>query len=125
MNAILIEQAQGLGLPLLHQAGLGLVPLKHCQTLLDSFEKAGILVLGMEGFTCIDNQIVPEMDMIADYSNLIGVSWDQACQESLASARTFFEGIPADDCLVFSFELRRPIQTATTPDSERSPTPRG
>lgn len=56
-----------------------LIPIQDCRLFIKIVQERGQIILGMEGFTAIDGKILPDMEMIADFSS-IGQS-DKADEE--------------------------------------------
>jgi hypothetical protein len=107
MNAILLDLAAALKVPLQHHNGLVLVSLIDFGALVEACERTNVLILGIEGFYTAGANITPDMDFIADYSQLISLSWPQAVQQSAVSARLFLDEIPKDSKMLFALDLRQ------------------
>ena len=123
MKSLIYELAALANVPVLDQGGTSLIRYCHCRALVRECERSSVLILGIEGFTVRGNGISPDMDFIADFSELSSIEWEVASSQSCLSAQIFFDQVPSDSPLAFSFELTR--QSHPTPDSEHPPTLRG
>lgn len=83
------------GIEILNVAGLELVRSSDALALLDEIERAGVLVLGIEGFAIQGYTVVPDMNLIADYSDR--AKTDQSSASALSDARCFFQNIEGED----------------------------
>ncbi len=94
------ELAAALGIPVRRTGSLELIPSSDAATLLDECSKAGVRVLGFEGFRVTDGETRPDMSAIADLSDV------EDPTESVEEARTIVDQIVAPD-LLLEFTLSR------------------
>lgn len=106
----------GLNLALGRRAGvrfreagaLQLVSFADTQAFLDACEDSRVLVLGIEGFYLENAQARPDMDAIADFSQI------SDCEESVREARSFIEAVGRPEML-FDFALSEDASCANSP----------
>ena len=72
--------------------------------LLDLCSEHNAAVLGIEGFNIVKGKRVPNMDYIADFSDLIAVAGDDFPESSREAARRFIGSI-TDEQLLLEFVL--------------------
>lgn len=95
------EIADQIGIPLTRRGSLILVSADNALKLLDGCESVGLRILGVEGFQVRESSIVPDMDAIADFSNL-----DSAIA-SIREARRLIHIVRPHE-LVFDFTVAEP-----------------
>ncbi len=86
------------GIEIWQVGGLRLVSFADAQIFLDACLAARVLVLGLEGFTVDGGQAQPNMNAIADFSQLT------KCEQSVLEARAFIETTGRPEML-FDFTL--------------------
>lgn len=92
------DLARDAGVATEHVGGLVLVPTDHVGRLLEAFKRAGIRVLGAEGFVVSGSEARPDMDAILDLSDV------EDTAESVREAQDFFERV-ASHGLLFDFVI--------------------
>lgn len=100
----------GLTLALGRQAGIGirevggleLVAFADARSFLDACVAAGVLVLGIEGFYLDSGQVRPDIDAIADFSQMTD------SEGSVVEARSFIEAVGRPEML-FDFTLSEEV----------------
>lgn len=103
----LIEQLAGkLGIPVRAQGALRLIRLQDCGRIVEACRSSKVLILGIEAFTLSEGKVVPDTDLIADFSELATRQWDAACLESALSAETYFIAIKDRTDVWFDFSLQ-------------------
>lgn len=85
MGQIVADLAESMGLEVVYRHGTILVPNTILGKLLDSLRMQNIRVLGLEGFRVEGQSLIPDMEAIADFSDLI----DAAPEVSVDAARMF------------------------------------
>ncbi|MCP4674702.1 MAG: hypothetical protein GY854_04140 [Deltaproteobacteria bacterium] len=88
------------GLQLRKVGSLQLVAFPDVQYFLDACMAAGILVIGIEGFSTEDGEVRPDMSAIADFSELTRSS------QSIVEARMFVDSVGRPEML-FDFTLSK------------------
>jgi hypothetical protein len=88
--------------PTARSAGVPLFDSKSSELLFIICEHIGVGVLGIEGFTIVAGGRRPEMDYIADFSNLL--SGDNFVIESIKMARKFLQ-LASKKQLLFEYVL--------------------
>ncbi|MDP8910202.1 MAG: hypothetical protein M3N47_14050 [Chloroflexota bacterium] len=94
------ELASSVGIPVRRAGSLELITWFDAAAFLDECSKAGVRVLGVEGFRLPGGKTLPDMSAIADLSDVA----DPA--ESVAEARKLVAEIGAPD-LLLEFTLSR------------------
>lgn len=103
----LIEQlADELGITVRRQGALRLIHLQDCGKIIDVCRSRRILVLGIEAFTVSKGKVVPNMDMIADFSALAEEEWDTACSSAIHSTQSYFASLKSQEEFLFDFSLQ-------------------
>ena len=74
---------------------------------MDWCAKYGIAVLGVEGFRLDGDHRIPDLDVIADFSELMKVSGTSFTYRSIAALREFLLLMPQDDVML-EFVLVKP-----------------
>ena len=66
-----------------------LIPIDEAQAFIDKCQSRKMVILGMDAFRKLGDEIEPDMDMIADFSELSNkpLSKDDRSRESIAAAR--------------------------------------
>jgi hypothetical protein len=110
MKSVEIETLplQTLGLPTLWWKEIALFNVDDSQLLADCCLKQGIAILGIEGFRIKGNCRSPDMDYIADFSELAAMPKASFILKTIESARSFFSLIPSGDNILFEFVLAKP-----------------
>lgn len=90
--------AREAGIPVEDVGGLVLVRAVDAGRLLDAFEKAGVRVLGAEGFRADGHEVRPDTDAILDISDV------EDRHESIGEARSFVDDVATPD-LLFEFVI--------------------
>jgi len=96
-----------LGLPTTWWGGVALFSLPDAVLLLDYCANRGIAVLGVEGFRLEGTHRIPDLDTIADFSELMDVSGASFPECSISAMRQFFTVMPQDDVML-EFVLVKP-----------------
>lgn len=86
------------GIDIRESGGLELVPFAEASSFLDACAAAGMLVLGIEGFNFDGGEVRPDMNAIADFSQLTD------SEGSVLEARSFIEAVGRQEML-FDFAL--------------------
>jgi hypothetical protein len=68
-------------------------------------DSCGVVITGIEGMVIREDMIMPQLDMIADYSSVLENPWQRAVAISTSSALTFVSTLPDDPCLFLTFTL--------------------
>lgn len=92
------DLAREVGVATEHVGGLILVPSDQVDKLLETFERAEIRLLGVEGFAVSGPEVRPDMDAILDLSDV------EDTAESIREAKDFFERV-ASPGLLFEFVI--------------------
>lgn len=90
------------GIDIREVGGLQLVAFADARAFLDACVTAGVLVLGIEGFYFDNAQVRPDMDAIADFSQMT------SSEESVLEARSFIEAVGRPEML-FNFTLSEEV----------------
>jgi hypothetical protein len=107
MSKLTERLASQLGVRMRMQAGLRLIALEDCERIVEACKADGFLILGIEAFRLTEVNIVPDTDLIADFSELISMRWDEACVEAARSAKSYFGEAKGRTDLWFDFRLRQ------------------
>ena len=103
----LIEQLAGkLGIPVRARGALRLIRLQDCGRIVEACRSSRVLILGIEAFTLSEGKVIPDTDLIADFSELATRQWDAACIEAGLSAETYFSTAKDRTDVWFDFSLR-------------------
>lgn len=94
------ELATAVGIPVRRTGSLELIPSFDAAAFLDECSKAGVRVLGFEGFRMTDGETRPDMSAIADLSDV------EDPTASVEEARIIVDEIAASD-LLLEFTLSR------------------
>src|SRR6516165_6105111 len=89
--------------PNARSAGVPLLDLTSSELLLKLCERLGVGVLGIEGFTLVDSGRRPEIDYIADFSNLL--SGSDFTTQSIEGARRFLRLATMEQKILFEYVL--------------------
>ena len=81
-----VETARGRGLQLSLSSGALRVAQPDLGRLLDMVAEAGLVVVGVEAFRHVEGKVVPDVDLIADLSDLSG-QWTRRVRESTTAAK--------------------------------------
>lgn len=92
------DLARQAGVATEHVGGLVLVPSDEVDKLLETFERAGMRLLGVEGFTVSGPEVRPDMDAILDLSDV------EDAAQSIREAEDFFERVGSPG-LLFEFVI--------------------
>jgi hypothetical protein len=104
----LIEQlASECGIPVRKQGALRLIRREDCEKVLAACKSGKVLILGIEAFTLAESKVVPDTDLIADFSELASKQWDIACVEAASSAEGYFKLASERKDLWFDFSLQQ------------------
>jgi hypothetical protein len=102
----LIEKLSGsLGISAKSHGNLTLIAIEDCGRIIEACESSSILILGIEAFRLEEQFVIPEMDLIADYSGLASMPWEDACLEAARSAESYFSKVKGRTELWFEFYL--------------------
>ena len=82
-----------------------LVHVGDAEKIIAFCEKLRLVILGIEGFTEEGLRLVPNMELIADFSTLSDLPSSERCSQSVKSAELFLKEIPKDPNLLLNFEL--------------------
>lgn len=103
----LIEKVAGdLGVYVRAHGALRLIGLRDTGRIVEACRSKGLLILGIEAFRLFDGKVIPDVDFIADYSELSSKEWKIAFQEAANSAEDFFSRAKNRADLWFDFNLR-------------------
>jgi hypothetical protein len=91
--------------PTARAAGVPLFDLPSSEMLLKLCERLGVGILGIEGFTLVNGRRRPEMEYIADFSQLL--SSDDFVVESLKCSRQFLQLATEGQRLLFEYVLTK------------------
>ena len=72
---------------------------------INACDRIGLAIVGIEGFTISDQQVMPHLDMIADFSDIKAMTWDEYKRASLEAARNFETQFLSRHELGFNFVL--------------------
>jgi hypothetical protein len=99
MKNVSIEKLplNSLGLPTRWWGDVALFSVSDGLVLMDYCEKSGIAVLGVEGFRLKEGSRVPDMDCIADFSELAAVSGAEFQERSIFAMKGFLSSMPEED----------------------------
>ena len=75
------------GIEIRNVGGLELVAFSDAQAFLDACVIAGVTIIGIEGFYIDDTRTSPDMDAIADFSQI------RNCEESIFESRAFIKTV--------------------------------
>ncbi len=64
-----------------------------------------IAIIGIEGFKLKEEKIIPDMDLIADFSCSKDTAWNDYLQGCNESTKLFFDRIVSGSNLIFCFTL--------------------
>lgn len=74
-------------------------------------ENENVAILGIEGFLLRGDDLIPQMDLICDFSPRdSSLGWEQYRAQVNRDALTFLNGVNDRDALVFEFEVLVPEQ---------------
>ena len=109
MKPVVIENLPlgDLGLPTKWWGKVALFSVPDSALLMDWCAKYGIAVLGVEGFRLDGDHRIPDLDVIADFSELMKVSGTSFTYRSIAALREFLLLMPQDDVML-EFVLVKP-----------------
>lgn len=79
---------------------------QDCERIVQACKSGSFLILGIEAFRLAEGNIVPKIDLIADFSELISKQWDEACLEAARSAESYFGEAKGRTDLWFDFSLK-------------------
>lgn len=106
--AELIEQlAARCGFPLKTQGALRLIRREDCGKVIEECQSRNVLILGIEAFKLEGDRVVPDTDLIADFSELASKEWNIACLEAVRSAEVYLGEATGQTDLWFDFSLRQ------------------
>ena len=101
------------GLPTKWWGAAALFNLPDAASLMDYCADHGLAVLGVEGFRIEGNHRVPELDAIADFSELMNV-WNTSFPErSIFAMREFFKLMPQDGVMLEFVLVEASVPKAT------------
>jgi hypothetical protein len=98
--------SEAAGIQLIERGALELFHQSDAEAVVNACELEKIGVLGIETFRLEGSTIVPQIDWIADYSDLFEEPKESGNKQSLSSARQFVHDLPAGDYFLH-FTLRR------------------
>jgi hypothetical protein len=90
----------------IHRARQVYVPAARVGYVLKRCAEEGVAIIGIEGFRLSGESIVPDTELIADYSEYQSEDWDAIVRGSLSDAQMFFNEAPNDSGLVYNFVFR-------------------
>jgi hypothetical protein len=96
--------AERLGLAVLQRGRLELLDLSAARQLIQACPQERAAVVGIEGFRVTAERTVPEMEAIADFSEIADLAWPDRVTRSVAEAQAFLDEINDPD-LWFELEL--------------------
>jgi hypothetical protein len=103
----LIEQLAGkLGIAVQAQGALRLIQLQECEKIVEECKASNLLILGIEAFLLPEGKVIPDTDLIADFSELASKQSDIACLEAAHSAKIYFDKLKGRTNLWFDFSLK-------------------
>jgi hypothetical protein len=106
MSDLIEHLGDKLGIRVRARGAVRLIPYKDCARIIDACEHERLLIVGIEAFRVVGNEIFPDTDLIADFSELVSEQRPDGCVESVRSARIYFDGIEDGTSLWFHFQLR-------------------
>jgi hypothetical protein len=106
MPELIEELATNLGVRVRSQGGLLLVRLNDCGIIVEACKSSGLLILGIEAFRLSEGKLIPDIDFIADFSELASKPWRVACLEAARSAEIYFAEAKDRTDLWFEFTLK-------------------
>ena len=103
-----IEQlANKLGIVVRTQGSLRLIQFRDCKKVIEACKSEKLLILGIEAFKLSDSKVIPNPDLIADFSELALKQWDIAYLEVVDSTENYFGLIKDGSDLWFDFVLKK------------------
>ena len=104
----LVEHVAGkLGVAVRREGSLSLICFQDCGTILEACKSHGLFILRIEAFTLSGGKVIPETDLIADFSELAAKEWDAAWLEAVKSAESYFDKAKSRSDLWFVFTLQQ------------------
>lgn len=85
--------------------GAFLVSVLDAEKFIMACEQTDAAILGIEGFRQVNDRITPDMNFIADFSVLSGLSKLEHCQRSVAAARDFLAEARKHPEMLLDFSL--------------------
>jgi hypothetical protein len=82
-----------------------LVHVGDAEKMIAFCERLKLVILGIEGFKEDGFRLIPDMELIADFSALSDLPPNERCSRSVASAELFLKKIPNSPNLLLDFEL--------------------
>lgn len=80
----ILDIAESAGVTVTMHANTELIAIEDAERFVHALERHGLIILGFDGFFLDDPYIIPDMDMIADFSSLYREA--DAAQRSVAAA---------------------------------------
>jgi outer membrane lipopolysaccharide assembly protein LptE/RlpB len=74
-------------------------------------DRRNIAVVGIEGFHLRGTNVVPDMDLIADFSSLESLPWRERCSGSLEASRVFVKEKATKPETLLAFEVQAHTET--------------
>lgn len=106
--AELIEQlARQCGIPVRTHGALRLIRREDCGKVIEACKSRDLLILGIEAFKLEGDKVVPDTDLIADFSELASKQWNVACLEAVRSAEVYLGEVTGRTDLWLDFSLRQ------------------
>lgn len=106
MENIIEKLANDFAIPLRKQGALRLIWCEDAGRIVEACRASNLLILGIEAFTLADGMVVPETDLIADFSDVETIQWNIACIEAAQAADFYFSEAQGRDCLWFDFIIK-------------------
>jgi hypothetical protein len=95
------------GVAVRREGSLSLICFQDCGTILEACKSHGLLILGIAAFTLSGGKVIPDIDLIADFSELAAKEWNAACLEAVKSAESYFDKVKSRTDLWFNFTLQQ------------------
>lgn len=95
MKSLAQSLSEAAGVELVQRAALELFHQGDAEKALNACESQGIGIMGIEAFRIEGSSITPDMDWIADYSDLFKDPTAAECRQSVDAARQFVREMPS------------------------------
>ena len=86
--------------PVYQNYGMTLVSQSDFPALVNLCEQRQIFISGIEGFRLVGNKVEADLDLIADFSSLTSVPWQDRCREAAEESRFFLDEVASDPAIV-------------------------
>jgi hypothetical protein len=96
--------ADRLEVPVLRRSGLELIDVRGARRIIDECRRERVTVLGIEGFHVREDQTVPDMGAIADFSMAAQLPSSERIARTTADAEAFLDAV-GDRELLFDITL--------------------